>query len=64
MNELEEFKESYLDLLQKSKDRIDKKDYTEIAKAMRIPETNPSKWHDSDMKRYAKFAIDQMQESV
>lgn len=54
--ELKEFKEAFIKLLEKSKQKIDSKDYSVDAKALGIKEADPSKWQDLDKQRY--FELD------
>jgi hypothetical protein len=60
--ELEEFKEAYFNLLERSRTRIDKKDYSGIAKTLGTKESDPSKWKDSDIDRYFKFVLQKSRE--
>jgi hypothetical protein len=62
--ELEEFKKAYLYLLQNSKDRIAKRDFSTMSKSLGISETNPSKWQNSEKKHYIAFEKEQMQQSL
>lgn len=50
--ELEEFKAAYFDLLEKSKEKINNKDYSADAKALGIKEIDPAKWSKADRLRY------------
>lgn len=50
--ELEEFRAAYLDLLEKSKNIIDKKDYSKEAKIFGFKNTDPAKWEEKDKLRY------------
>jgi hypothetical protein len=63
IGELEEFKKAYLYLLQNSKQRIAKRDFSTISKALEISKTDPSKWQDSERKRYMAFEMERMQQS-
>jgi hypothetical protein len=55
LGDLEMFKRVYYNLLQKSKERIDDKDYSEAAKHLGIGEPDPSKWHDEDKLKYLRM---------
>jgi hypothetical protein len=59
LGELDEFKDAYSRLLDKSKDRIHTKDYANVSKKLGINESNPSKWQESDVSRFFEFAIQQ-----
>src|SRR5918995_5291114 len=56
LTELEEFKNAYYTLLQKSKQIMDNKDYS--VKALGITEADPTKWSQTDKDRYLKFEYD------
>ena len=52
---LDEFKDAYLNLLERSKEKINNKDFTADAKMLGIEETDPSKWSYEDVMRYREF---------
>jgi hypothetical protein len=65
LGELEEFKEAYANLLKKSKEeRIDKKDYSEVAKSFSLEETDPAKWREEDRVRYLLDEIEKYAKNV
>lgn len=59
LGELEEFKEAYVELLEKSKEKINNKDYSVVAKRLmeigRIKEIDPSKWSERDNLEYINW---------
>lgn len=55
LTELEDFKVAYSNLLGKSKDIINNKDYSEYANELGIKESNPDRWTYDDKLRYAKL---------
>ena len=55
--ELEEFRKAYVELLAKSKKKLDNRDYSTDAKMLGINETNPSKWSSQDTERFDNFWI-------
>jgi hypothetical protein len=55
LTELEEFKEAYFNLLEKSKEFIVNKDYSVDAKALGIEEKDPAKWSKEDKSRYLEL---------
>jgi hypothetical protein len=56
--ELEEFKEAYVNLLEKSKEMINNKNYS--SKALGVTEPDPIKWSESDRRRYSNFEYDKL----
>jgi hypothetical protein len=50
--DLEDFKKAYSNLLKKSKERIDNKDYSKVAKLFNLEETDPAKWDEKDRVKY------------
>jgi hypothetical protein len=55
LGELEEFKEAYFILLEKSKEKMSTKDYSADAKALGIEETDPMKWQLPDIQRHLNY---------
>jgi DNA-binding MarR family transcriptional regulator len=53
--ELEEFEISYLNLLEKFRDIINNKDYSEAAKELGLTEIDPAKWSEKDKKSYIYY---------
>jgi hypothetical protein len=58
--ELEEFKEAYRILLEKSKEKINNKDYSTDAKALGLTHTDPTDWTNEEIARYRKFCLNRM----
>lgn len=58
LGELEEFKEAYVNLLKKSRDIINNKDYS--SKTLGITEPDPTKWSESDRRRYSNLEYDKL----
>ena len=56
--ELDQFEKAYLNLLDKSKERIDKKDFTTIAKIIVLSSPEPKKWNDEDRLKFHKYEQD------
>jgi hypothetical protein len=59
ITELEEFRKSYSDLLNKSKDRIENKDYSSFAKLYNLDD-DPAKWKWEDKRNYMIMEIKEM----
>lgn len=57
-NELEEFETAFVKLLEKSKERIKKKDFSQIAKELDIPDPSPFNWTESDKLRFLQYESD------
>ena len=55
ITELEEFKEAYISLLEKSKKMLDSRDYSADAKMLGIKETDPAKWSEKIKIQYHNF---------
>lgn len=62
--ELEEFGKAYITLLQKSKKKINEKDFSEIASYLGIQESDPSRWLESDANNYIDFELKNAYESI
>ena len=52
LTELEEFKEAYISLLEKSKEIINNKDYSQDVKELGIAEVDPAKWSIEEKRNY------------
>jgi predicted transcriptional regulator len=64
LGELEEFEKVYVQLLEKSKQRINEKDYSEQARELGISESDPSKWEESEKASYLKLELTRMEKSL
>jgi hypothetical protein len=65
--ELEEFKKSYVNLLEKSKELINNKDYsinTVNTEALGIKQIDPAKWSYNEISRYNEFWDNKMKENL
>jgi hypothetical protein len=62
--ELDEFGRAYANLLKKSKEKINNKDYSADAKLMGINESDPSKWEEKDRVRYLIIEIEKLMENA
>jgi hypothetical protein len=62
--ELQDFEEAFVNLLQKSKKKTTEKDFTQLAKKLGIPESNPSKWNESEIIKYQEFEMKNLAESI
>ena len=61
--ELNEFEKSYLKLLDKSKERIRKKDFSPFVKKLQIlGGSDLSKWSEAECDRYTAYEIESMEE--
>jgi predicted transcriptional regulator len=60
--ELDKFKQAYSLLLQKTKEAMDKKDYSESAKALGLTGPDRSKWSLEDINKYYEFEMSKLDE--
>lgn len=61
---LEEFKKAYFNLLKKSKEKINNKDYSEDCIVLGIKEFDPAKWSEEDKSRYEELELRRLKESL
>jgi DNA-binding transcriptional ArsR family regulator len=60
LGELEDFKRTYSNLLKKSTEILDKKDYSRDVKTLGIKELNPSRWSEKDRFRYFELEMERV----
>jgi hypothetical protein len=61
---LEDFKKAFIDLLEKSKERINNKDYSEAAKQLKLKEKDPVRWEDNDKAQFFRKEREKFIENI
>lgn len=55
--EIDQFEKAYFNLLDKSKGRIENKDFSTVAKIIDLSSPDPQKWKDEDRVKYQKYEV-------
>ena len=53
--EIDQFEKAYMNLLDKSKERIEKKDFVTIANIVNLSSSNPQRWIDEDRVKFQEY---------